>query len=93
MMGNFAQLTHPLVDSVDLILQLVNETQSIALTVSNALTYRPSAPLRTEDYLAALPLSLQLCSGELHRQRIIQSEQLRGHKPHERERRLRNGSW
>ena len=45
MLGNFAQLTHPLVDSVDLILQLTNETQSIALTVSDALAYYISFPV------------------------------------------------
>ena len=45
MLGNFAQLTHPLVDSVDLILQLANETQSIALTVRDALTYHISFTL------------------------------------------------
>ena len=71
-MGNFAQLTHPLVDSVDLIVQLVNMTQSIALTVRNV-TMLIRSPL-TQDRTAALPLSLQLWRGEFHRQRVIQSE-------------------
>ncbi|KAL1704933.1 hypothetical protein EV121DRAFT_204792 [Schizophyllum commune] len=59
MMGNFAQLTHPLVDSVDLILQLVNETQSIALTLpyrsrfsSAAVSFTDSASYRANNCVA-----------------------------------------
>ncbi|KAI4523458.1 hypothetical protein K525DRAFT_361264 [Schizophyllum commune Loenen D] len=58
-MGNFAQLTHPLVDSVDLIVQLVNETQSIALTLpyrsrfsSAAVNFTDSASYRANNCFA-----------------------------------------
>ncbi|KAL1755659.1 hypothetical protein FB107DRAFT_274673 [Schizophyllum commune] len=59
MLGNFAQLTHPLVDSVDLILQLANETQSIALTLpyrsrfsSAAVNFTDSASYRANNCVA-----------------------------------------
>ncbi|KAL1745699.1 hypothetical protein HDZ31DRAFT_35878 [Schizophyllum fasciatum] len=59
MMGNFAQLTHPLVDSVDLILQLANETESIALTLpyrsrfsSGAVNFTDSASYRAKNCVA-----------------------------------------
>lgn len=59
MMGNFAQLTHPLLDSVDLILRLTNETGTTALTLpyrsrfsAGAVNFTDSASYRANNCVA-----------------------------------------